>query len=232
MPIVPIKGIVFDFDGTLAQSTIDFAVLSERARQALFCFAPDIAVKIQAIKQHTPQKAQPTLEELESFCQQLVKSGEISKETILTAKTAAMQAIAAYECEAAKTSSLFPFVRPLLNKLYAASIPVAVITRNCFPAVSTVFPDIKEHFSCVLTRDDVEQVKPHPAHLLQALDIMQIPPANALMVGDHPLDIETGKRAGTQTLAVASGEYSFEALIKAGADYTFADASGILDLIS
>src|SRR5262249_26507975 len=44
-----------------------------------------------------------------------------------------------------------------------------------------------------------------------------IPPSNIFVIGDTPLDIEAGKRAGFQTVGVATGNYSVEQLLSSGA---------------
>lgn len=99
----------------------------------------------------------------------------------------------------------------------------AIITRNCSDALRAVFPDAHETVGAVLTRDDVERVKPDPEHLGNALERLGVTPAAALMVGDHPLDVETGKRAGTMTAGVLSGGYDREMLVAAGADFVVED---------
>lgn len=60
--------------------------------------------------------------------------------------------------------------------------------------------------------------KPAPDALLALLDEIDIDPADALMVGDSPSDILTGKRAGTATCAVNFGYRPVEELRDAHAD--------------
>ena len=74
------------------------------------------------------------------------------------------------------------------------------------------FPDIDRYCQAVLTRDDTVRIKPHPEHLTTALSLLGAAPADAAMVGDHPLDIQLGREAGTFTIGVLSGHSTREAL--------------------
>ena len=100
----------------------------------------------------------------------------------------------------------------MLAALRGRNIASAVITRNILPSIRMVFPDVEEHCVCILTRDDVDNVKPHPEHLRRALDIIGCEPSQALMVGDHPMDIQVGKSVGALTAGVAGGHIPLERL--------------------
>ena len=192
---VDIRAVVFDFDGTLAVQTHDFAHMRARAVEAISRYAPVAAVA-----------TEPMMEELDRVC------ATLDTATAAKARQATLAAIEEVELEAARHSSLFPCVRPMLAALRCRNIPSGVISRNILPAIRMVFPDVAEHCLCVLTRDDVENVKPHPGHLRKALEILGCEPAYALMVGDHPMDIQVGKSVGTLTAGVAGGHVPLERL--------------------
>ena len=190
-----IRAVIFDFDGTLAVQTLDFGLMRERAVKALSRYAPIVDVP-----------TEPMMEELERAC------AGLDADTAAKARQATLAAIEKVELEAARHSRLFPCVRPVLAALRGRNIASAVITRNILPAIRMVFPDVAEHCVCVLTRDDVENVKPHPDHLRKALEIVGCEPCNALMVGDHPMDIQVGKSVGALTAGVAGGHIPLERL--------------------
>jgi phosphoglycolate phosphatase len=52
------------------------------------------------------------------------------------------------------------------------------------------------------------------------------------MVGDHPLDIELGRKAGTFTVGVLTGNSTQKALLQASADMILPDAPSILRIIT
>lgn len=209
-----LRAALFDFDGTLAIPALDFDVMRRCARKAMSAYAP------------IPQEALvPVMEELAQVC------ASLDPEKAVKARRETMDAIKEVELEAARRSGLFPFVRPMLDCLRDRGIACAVITRNCPESLHIVFPDLEEHVACVLTRDDVANVKPHPEHIGKALGIIGCGAEESLMVGDHPMDIEAGRRAGTYTAGVVTGDSSREALEKAGPDWLADDAGQLMRML-
>jgi phosphoglycolate phosphatase len=51
------------------------------------------------------------------------------------------------------------------------------------------------------------------------------------MVGDHPLDIETGRNAGTLTAGVLTGHFQEDDFMTAGANLVLSQALDILKLL-
>lgn len=59
--------------------------------------------------------------------------------------------------------------------------------------------------ACVVSGDTLEYRKPHPAPILHACELIQAKPAATIYIGDAQRDIEAGRRAGTKTLAALYG---------------------------
>jgi phosphoglycolate phosphatase len=91
-----------------------------------------------------------------------------------------------------------------------------------------VFPDATNYLAALLTREDVDAVKPDPSHLLAALQAVGVGPSEALMVGDHPSDMLTARRAGTFSGAVASGGTPMEELLRDDPDFFAPDVGELL----
>ncbi|MCB0078551.1 MAG: HAD family hydrolase [Anaerolineales bacterium] len=77
---------------------------------------------------------------------------------------------------------------------------------------------LRDYFSAVTTRQDIWRFKPHPEAVRRTARLLQIPPERVLMVGDMPVDMESGKRAGAQALGVLTGFATAAELRAAGAD--------------
>lgn len=60
-------------------------------------------------------------------------------------------------------------------------------------------------FHIVIGGEDVEQHKPHPQGLLEAIEKLGCSPASVVYVGDSVVDAELAKRAGVPLIAVLSG---------------------------
>ncbi len=59
--------------------------------------------------------------------------------------------------------------------------------------------------ACVVSGDTLDQRKPHPAPILHACELIQSEPASTIYIGDAQRDIEAGRRAGTKTLIALYG---------------------------
>jgi phosphoglycolate phosphatase len=60
-------------------------------------------------------------------------------------------------------------------------------------------------FEVVIGGDDVEQHKPHPQGLFEAIERLECSPESTIYVGDSVVDAELAKRAGVPLVVVLSG---------------------------
>ena len=187
-----IRGMVFDFDGTLAELNLDFDLMKRKLAALAEVFLGD----------RPEPGALPALEWMEVLA---TKIGEANRDEGLEFHCRGRLAIAAMELDAARQGRLFPFTRPLLLELRERGVRTGIITRNSYAAVKVVFPDIEQGCDVFIAREDAIRVKPHGDHLLQALMAMGVPPEHGLMVGDHPMDVTTARNGGTRAAGVLSG---------------------------
>lgn len=216
--IINIKTIIFDFDGTLAKLNIDFHQMREAVGELILSYGID------------------GNELYKNYVLEMIRDAEISLNRLSSEKAAeftqkAYAIIEKIELEAAENGELFGGTRELLNNLKSRNILCGIITRNCAKAIKTVFPDILSYCPVVVCRDDIKNVKPHPQHLNTALKKLESLPQNTLMIGDHPLDIRTGRNSGTWTCGVLTGRCKRDDFIEAGADLIFPQATDILNII-
>jgi len=119
----------------------------------------------------------------------------------------------------------------MLHELRRRHIKVGIVTRNCMDAIKQIFPDIDSFCDVVITREFSTKVKPHPDHLLTALDALDTDAEFAAMVGDHPMDITVGKDVGVYTIGVLTGHSEADTLLDAGADMIIEKAVDITRLL-
>jgi phosphoglycolate phosphatase len=60
---------------------------------------------------------------------------------------------------------------------------------------------------------------------------LRISQEEAVMVGDHMIDIQAGRRVGMKTIGVLTGRTKKKEFEKAGADYILRDASEVYQLL-
>jgi len=213
-----LQGMIFDFDGTLAELHLDFSLMKERIAELASLFL-DRGVKPDSL---------PALEWIEELSGEMRRS--LPEAEVLEFQSRCRFRIIAMEMEAAEQGRLFPFAEDLLRKLRRSGIRTGIITRNCTAAVRAVFPGVHEACDAFLARDSVSKVKPHPEHALKAAGILGVAPERCMLVGDHQLDIQCAIRAGMRSGGVGSGSFGLEDLARSGADHVAPDAASLVAL--
>lgn len=90
---------------------------------------------------------------------------------------------------------------------------------------------IVSHFDVIVTPEDVAEPKPHPEPVLFALRELGVAPGEALFVGDSPHDIAAGRAAGTRTAAALWGPFARDVLEKARPDALLRAQRDVLALL-
>ncbi len=81
----------------------------------------------------------------------------------------------------------------------------------------------------VTTADDVDRSKPYPDIFRAALGRAPgVPPAEAVVVGDSPYDVEAAARAGIPAVGVLTGGFGAEELRRAGCVAVYRDVADLL----
>jgi HAD superfamily hydrolase (TIGR01509 family) len=89
--------------------------------------------------------------------------------------------------------------------------------------------DAREVADAWTTSGDVEATKPEPDLVRAALERVETPVDDAVMVGDTPWDVEAARRAGVGTLAVVTGGFAEQELRDAGAVEVFESVAELLE---
>lgn len=214
---INVDAVVFDFDGTLARLNINFTEMRNSVMRLIASYgapAEDFAHLF-------------ALEMIDAGRRWISLHGTDGNDFFEQAGLL----IRDIELAGAKKGELVPGVREMLSSLHARGIKTAVVTRNCRDALVMLFPDIDSRVGAVVTRESTPKVKPQPEHLLIALGKISAEPRRAAMVGDHPMDIEVGKKLGMFTVGVLTGYYQRAGLEEAGADLVIESAASITDYV-
>lgn len=87
------------------------------------------------------------------------------------------------------------------------------------------------YFPYILCMEDTPRLKPWPDPVLKTLQDLSFTPEQALVVGDMPVDIRMGKSAGAYTCGVTYGNSDRDSLLAAGADYIINDIKELPDIL-
>ena len=208
VPAFPVY--LFDIDGTLLDS------------------ARDICGAVQQVLDNNP--APPvTFEYLQSYIGRHLDDlfGDIfpgaSKER-LAELLAQYRSI--YPARGHRMTSVYPGVAEALAELGGRK---GTATTKGTPTTRAVLEQfgLLHHFDHVQGTDGFP-CKPAPDVILRSLEALGATPADCLMVGDSPADMEAGRRAGVKTCAVTYGYGKREALARFAPDYWIEDLRSLV----
>jgi phosphoglycolate phosphatase len=115
--------------------------------------------------------------------------------------------LANYETDLCIETTLFPGIAELLDELDARDIRWGIVTnkvgRLTMPLVERLGLASRAH--CVVAGDTTPHAKPHPAPLLHAAEALALRPDLVAYVGDDLRDVQAGFAAGMVTVAAAYG---------------------------
>ena len=108
---------------------------------------------------------------------------------------------------------LFPGVPELLGDLRQRGHRLAIATGKSRRGLDRALEAVGMTAQFHATRcGDETQPKPHPAMLLELLDVLMVEPDRALMIGDTSHDLEMARSAGVPAIGVCSGAHPIHAL--------------------
>lgn len=127
---------------------------------------------------------------------------------------------------------VFAGVVESIQALYGAGVRLAVVTSKT-RATSVrglrLF-DLDKYFAVVVGHEDCANHKPHPEPVLRALDGLGLAPDECLMVGDSPFDIASARAAGVRAAAVRWTHVAWTDVLAAAPDFVVADMAELTSL--
>lgn len=130
-------------------------------------------------------------------------------------------------------SKLLEDVDETLSALDRAGVAMAVCTNKptSFSHKILVALDTARYFHAIVGPDLAGARKPDARHVLHALAPTGFSPADALFVGDMPIDVEAARAAGLDVAAIATGSSDLEPLSASGPDYMLERFGDLLEIV-
>ena len=200
-----IKAVIFDLDGTLVKFGLDVVNIRREA--------------IEVIRKHDVYV--DNLGSLNMYLIIEVLQKYTDACTLSSLKNILWGIVEKYELKAAEEVVLQPNVLNILESLKNSGLKLAIVTNNGQKATKKVLEKcgLLHLFTEVITRDDVDKLKPDGESIEKALKNMEIVADNAIYVGDSEMDIVATKNARVTSVSVPSGISTIPNLIKAEPDY-------------
>lgn len=188
-----IDAILFDLDGTLVETNIDFPLMKREMLALAERYGVDSA----------PAKSMDILAVIDYVEEALGAQPERAR----AARKEAFGVLRRIELVHSKDAREIAFARELIRRLQSVGVKIGIVTRNCRKASQESLEVCGFHGDILmLSREDVRNTKPHPEHLLHALERLGATPEKSIMVGDHTMDVEAGRSAGMRTIGLLSPE--------------------------
>lgn len=210
-----IRLIIFDFDGTLGDTRANIVMTMQGTM-----LATDLPIRDEAAIAATIGLP------LEEGFRQLYP--QLSEEETIHCSAVYRKL---FELNRVKlVPKLFPGVKETLAALKRKGLVLTVASSRSAKSLNGFLNDmgIAGYISYVLGADQVERAKPDPEPVLKTLRHMKMAASEALVVGDMPVDILMGRRAGARTCAVTWGNAERETLAMAAPDYIIDDITTLL----
>jgi 2-phosphoglycolate phosphatase len=187
-----IQAVLFDLDGTLADTAPDLAY-------ALNCMrvARDLPVlPVAATRAYTSMGARGLLGVGLDVTPEHPDYNAMREEFL-----------ANYERNLCRETRLFPGMAELLDALEQRGLPWGVVTNKAERYTHPLLEKLGVHqrAACVIGGDTTGKTKPDPAPLFAASERICIPSRHCIYVGDDRRDVEAGRAAGMKTVVVKFG---------------------------
>jgi len=202
------KAVVFDLDGTLQDSKIDFQKMTERVREIL-------------IREGIPESSLGDRRAVyliirgggDSLLELGVRDDRV--QTVLNLMTEAIN-----ETEFEATDNVVPRSNALqtLEILHRNGILLGIATRShrAYAEKCLATMGIRRYIRGMLARDDVPFPKPDPRHLFETIALLGVDPVDVLYVGDTTTDLETARAAEVDFVGYKRDEAWGQRLLDAG----------------
>jgi HAD superfamily hydrolase (TIGR01549 family) len=121
----------------------------------------------------------------------------------------------------------------VLEELEGKGVLMGIVTFQRRPRLEHRLEawNLKNYFRSIVTPEQHSEFKPSPAPFLAAIKELAIPTARCLVVGDEPVDMIGGRKAGAETIGLPQGFFSDEELREAGADHIISSLTELPGLV-
>ena len=207
------KGIIFDFDGTLyGDWRLWISIIEDTLREFNLTISPFQALEL-ARKTIENGDARETLK-ISGIAVALAKEQGFEHDEDV--RLHFFEKLDARMDETGPGNEL----TQLLERLKQRRLFMGIVTFVRRPRLTRRLKtwNIEDYFRSTVTPGDVPEFKPAPDPYYRVIKEFNLAPEQCVVVGDEPVDILGGKRAGAHTIGLPRGFYSERELKESGAD--------------
>ena len=184
------KAVLFDLDGTFADTAPDLAAALNRMR------------KEQSLEPLPVERVRPFASAGARGMVHIgfnVKPGDAEYDALRT------EFLEYYAERTCVDTRLFPGIPELLGALGERGIAWGIVTNKSLRFTERIVAALALEPACVVCGDSTPYLKPNPASLLLAAERLKLPPAACVYLGDDLRDMQAARAAGMRPVAVEWG---------------------------
>ena len=204
-----ITAVIFDLDGTLIRSSIDFV----KMKNMIIAHFRSLEVDSEDFSSSTP-----TFEIVQKGIELLRK--KLPEERVSKARRHIEQIMTDVEMEQVDSVSVIPGVSETVKLLKEKGIKIGILTRSCreYALRSLEATGLSKLVDFVAARDDIDRPKPDPDQVIMLAQKLNAKLEETLMVGDHPIDALCARNSNVRFIGVLTGSSNADAFKKIGCD--------------
>jgi HAD superfamily hydrolase (TIGR01549 family) len=216
------KAVVFDLDGTLQDSKIDYQKMTERVRQILIC---------EGIPESALGDRRTVYLIIRGGADSLLDLG-VRDERVQTVLNLMTEALNKTELEATDSVEPKRNAHQTLETLHRNGILLGIATRShrAYAEKCLTKMGMRHYIRGMLARDDVPFPKPDPRHLFETIALLDVDPGDVLYVGDTTTDLETARAAKVDFVGYKRDEAWAQRLLDAGCDHLAEDLLEVAEI--
>jgi N-acetyl-D-muramate 6-phosphate phosphatase len=111
----------------------------------------------------------------------------------------------AYAARMCVHTRLFPGIPELLGELGKRGLTWGIVTNKALRFTERLFAELRLDPACVVCGDSTPHLKPHPAPMLLALERLKMQAGDCVYLGDDLRDMQSARAAGVRAVAVEWG---------------------------
>lgn len=214
--LIPVDLLIFDFDGTLADS-----------------IPPAVEAIQEMIKElGLPYKSKEDINKHVGYGEIPLVSGAIGTKEPVLLKKAMLTYERIYLDHGIKNIKLYPHIIEFLEFFKGKQKIILSNKKDMFIKKILARHQLTAYFSEIMGGDTAPCLKPDPCAINLMVGKYKASPGRVLYIGDMTIDIETGKNAKVLTCAVTYGFDGRSKLEKLGPDLIVDDLMELKDLIA
>ena len=219
---VTVKAVIFDLDGTLIQSKIDY----EEMRRRVIEIISATGVSTENLSQS--RRIWEIIQGSEKALEEIGLTSDV-RDLTLRKINAALNEV---ELKALETVELTRNAKETLRSLRLGGFKIGIATRGCkaYALNSLEKTGLTELVDEMLARDDVEHPKPDPRHLLKVMEALGCPSDRVLYIGDTTTDLSTAQAAHVAFVGFLRNDEWGKRLEEAGCQVLIDDLNMLVEI--